>query len=137
MSRRGEREGSLKVTFVDSSVLITAARGDSRNSLDALAILDDPERTFASSTFVRLKALPRSPSSGERTKASSSRASDSRIHGPLMKIVKEVFLCRASVLSFRAQPASSRYDNSAEFSFVEALDVSMEGVADNNKAASL
>jgi predicted nucleic acid-binding protein len=49
----------LKVTFVDSSVLITAARGDSRNSLDALAILDDPDRTFASSAFVRLEVLPK------------------------------------------------------------------------------
>lgn len=49
----------MKVTFVDSSVLITAARGDSRSSLDALAVLDDPDRTFASSAFVRLEVLPK------------------------------------------------------------------------------
>ena len=49
----------MTVTFVDSSVLITAARGDSRRSLDALAILDDPERTFASSAFARLEVLPK------------------------------------------------------------------------------
>lgn len=49
--RRGwsQRAGSLKVTFVDAGVLIFAARGAHRSSLAALAILDDPERSFASS----------------------------------------------------------------------------------------
>jgi predicted nucleic acid-binding protein len=47
----------LKVTFVDAGVLIFAARGTHRSSLAALAILDDPERSFASSEFVRLEVL--------------------------------------------------------------------------------
>jgi len=49
----------LRITFVDAGVLIAAARGDSRGSLDALSILDDPERSFASSAFVRLEVLPK------------------------------------------------------------------------------
>jgi predicted nucleic acid-binding protein len=49
----------LKVTFIDAGVLIFAARGTHRNSLAALEILDDPDRSFASSEFVRLEVLPK------------------------------------------------------------------------------
>jgi predicted nucleic acid-binding protein len=47
------------VTFVDSSLLIAAARGNQKESLDALAVLDDPDRAFASSVFVQLEVLPK------------------------------------------------------------------------------
>ena len=48
---------SKKVTFVDTGVLIAAARGDEEASAAAFAVLDDPEREFASSDFVRLEAI--------------------------------------------------------------------------------
>lgn len=48
------------LTFVDSGVLITAARGqDSRLRIKALTLLSDPQREFASSDFVKLEVLPK------------------------------------------------------------------------------
>jgi len=47
-----------KLTFVDSGVLIAAARGSDEVARRAMAVLDDPERSFASSAFVRLEVLP-------------------------------------------------------------------------------
>ena len=48
------------VTFVDSSVLITAARGQDivlrKRALDLLA---DPNREFAASVFVKLEVMPK------------------------------------------------------------------------------
>ena len=49
----------MKLTFVDSGVLIAATRGDLRVSSAALQILDDRSRTFASSDFVRLETIPK------------------------------------------------------------------------------
>lgn len=49
----------MTLTFVDSGVLIAAARGTHEVSEQAFEILDDPERTFASSDFVRLEVLPK------------------------------------------------------------------------------
>jgi hypothetical protein len=43
------------ITFVDAGMLIAAARGRSAISAEAIAILDDPERSFASSEFIRLE----------------------------------------------------------------------------------
>ena len=48
-----------KVTFVDSGVLIAAATGQPEVASRALEVLDDPDRTFASSDFVRLEVLPK------------------------------------------------------------------------------
>jgi predicted nucleic acid-binding protein len=45
------------ITFVDAGVLIAAARGTTEVSASAIAVLDDPERSFASSDFVRLEVL--------------------------------------------------------------------------------
>lgn len=45
-------------TFVDTSVLITAWRGKEPQASRALRLLDDPDRSFASSVFVELEALP-------------------------------------------------------------------------------
>jgi len=47
------------ITFVDAGVLIAAARGTINVSAPAMAVLDDPNRLFASSEFVRLEVLPK------------------------------------------------------------------------------
>jgi predicted nucleic acid-binding protein len=47
------------VTFVDAGVLIAAARGIDEVAAPALDILDDPNRLFVSSVFVRLEVLPK------------------------------------------------------------------------------
>jgi hypothetical protein len=48
-----------RLTFIDSDVLIAAATGRGDIAARALSILDDPERTFASSPFVQLEVLPK------------------------------------------------------------------------------
>jgi predicted nucleic acid-binding protein len=48
-----------KRTFIDSGVLIHAARGTAELSERALAVLDDPDRRFVTSDFVRLEVLPK------------------------------------------------------------------------------
>lgn len=50
---------SLKRTFLDSGVLIAAARGTGETALQALQILDDPNREFVSSIFIKLEVLPK------------------------------------------------------------------------------
>jgi hypothetical protein len=46
-------------TYIDAGVLIAAARGEATIALKALDILDDPNRDFASSIFVKLEVLPK------------------------------------------------------------------------------
>ena len=46
-------------TFIDSSLLIAAARGNQDISDRALAILDDPGCVFVTSDFVCLEVLPK------------------------------------------------------------------------------
>ncbi len=46
-------------TFVDSGVLIAAARGNHELSQAALAVPDDPEREFVASDFVELETVPK------------------------------------------------------------------------------
>lgn len=48
----------MKLTFVDAGVLIAAARGGNDQAVRAMAVLDDPERGFAASPFLRLEVLP-------------------------------------------------------------------------------
>ena len=48
----------MKLTFVDAGVLIAGARGGSEQAARAMQILDDPEREFAASPFLRLEVLP-------------------------------------------------------------------------------
>lgn len=50
---------SPKLTFVDAGVLIAAARGTDELAERAMQVLDDPDRAFASSVFVRLEVLPK------------------------------------------------------------------------------
>jgi len=49
----------MKRTFVDSGVLLTAFRGVEKEAEDAFRILDDPNREFVSSTFVKMELLPK------------------------------------------------------------------------------
>jgi predicted nucleic acid-binding protein len=46
-------------TFVDSNVLILAARGTEQLSEKATSELDDPNRNYVTSDFVRLETLPK------------------------------------------------------------------------------
>jgi predicted nucleic acid-binding protein len=46
-------------TFLDSGVLIAAARGKRTISNVAMQIFDDPERVYLSSDFVKLEVLPK------------------------------------------------------------------------------
>ncbi|URD51511.1 PIN domain-containing protein [Chroococcidiopsis sp. CCNUC1] len=49
----------MTCTFLDSGVLIAAARGEGAIAQRALAILRDPNRDFASSIFLKLEVLPK------------------------------------------------------------------------------
>jgi predicted nucleic acid-binding protein len=49
----------MTLTFVDSGVLIAAARGQGAVSQAAVDVLMDQHREFASSDFVRLEVLPK------------------------------------------------------------------------------
>jgi hypothetical protein len=49
----------MKRTFIDSGVLIYAARGQGEIAAVALGILTDFNREFASSVFVKLEVLPK------------------------------------------------------------------------------
>jgi predicted nucleic acid-binding protein len=46
-------------TYLDAGVLIAAARGNAAIALRALEVLDDPNREFASSIFLKLEVLPK------------------------------------------------------------------------------
>jgi predicted nucleic acid-binding protein len=50
---------SVKITYLDSGVLINAFRGVSEISLKATQVLDDSTRTFATSLFVQLETQPK------------------------------------------------------------------------------
>ena len=49
----------MRLTYIDSGVLITATRSQRSIAIKALEILADPNREFASSEFVRLEVLPK------------------------------------------------------------------------------
>jgi hypothetical protein len=46
-------------TFLDTGVLISAARGIGKQANTALQIISDSNREFASSQFLRLEVLPK------------------------------------------------------------------------------
>ena len=52
-------EAILIRTFLDTGVLLAATRSSLTSSEKALAILDDPNREFATSVFVRLETEPK------------------------------------------------------------------------------
>ncbi len=57
--QNSEESVTLIRTFLDSNVLIDAARGVSQQSLLAQQILPEPNREFISSLFVRMEVLPK------------------------------------------------------------------------------
>jgi predicted nucleic acid-binding protein len=50
----------MVLSFIDSGILITAARGSSPRAQLALDILADGDRIFGSSIFIKLEVLPKS-----------------------------------------------------------------------------
>lgn len=48
----------MKPTYVDADVLIAAAKGTEAFSESALEVLDDPDRAFVCSDYLRLEVLP-------------------------------------------------------------------------------
>ena len=46
-------------TFLDAGILIAAARGRGIIPVRAHTILDDPERTFVTSDYIRMEVLPK------------------------------------------------------------------------------
>jgi hypothetical protein len=46
-------------TYLDSGILIIAARGVEDASVCAISVLGDPEREFVSSLFLKLEVLPK------------------------------------------------------------------------------
>lgn len=50
----------MVLSFIDSGILIAAARGNSPRAQLALDILADSDRVFGSSIFIKLEVLPKS-----------------------------------------------------------------------------
>ncbi|NEP90715.1 MAG: PIN domain-containing protein [Okeania sp. SIO2C2] len=50
---------SIIKTYIDFGVLIQASRGDTSIGIKAQEILDDPQREYATSSFVKLEVLPK------------------------------------------------------------------------------
>jgi predicted nucleic acid-binding protein len=46
-------------TFLDAGILIAAVRGQEEEAARALALLEDPERSFIASDFLRMEVLPK------------------------------------------------------------------------------
>jgi hypothetical protein len=49
----------MTISFLDSGVLVTAARSIGELLEKALSILEDSEREFASSDFIKLEVIPK------------------------------------------------------------------------------
>jgi hypothetical protein len=49
----------MKISFIDSGVLVTAARGLGEDSETALEILADSNCEFASSCFLKMEVIPK------------------------------------------------------------------------------
>jgi len=50
----------MVLSFIDSGILIAAARGNSPRAQLALDILADSDRVFGSSIFIKIEVLPKS-----------------------------------------------------------------------------
>lgn len=48
----------MTLTYLDASVLILASRAQEGLSRRALDLIDDPNRTFAASSYLRLEVIP-------------------------------------------------------------------------------
>lgn len=67
-------------TFVDSGLLILAARGDHRLSQRAIDVLDAPDREYVTSDFVRLEVLPKAVYNRQLDEAEFYRAFFAGVH---------------------------------------------------------
>jgi len=86
----------MTLTFVDASVLIAAARGTEDAARRAMAVLDDPHRTFASSDSVRLEVLPKAIDHGNDVEADFYRAFFDRVSAwaaPVDRIAEAAYQC--------------------------------------------
>jgi predicted nucleic acid-binding protein len=97
----------MKVTYMAAGAFIAAARGEGPEAAAALAILDDPERVFASSLFVRLEVLPKPTYHRRTAKAEFYEAffsSVARWAGPLEQLVDDAYLmaCRLGLAAVDA-----------------------------------
>lgn len=83
-----------RLTFVDASVLIAAARGTDEVARRAMEVLDDPLRLFASSSFVRLEILPTSVFNKRRAEAEFYRAYFAKVTAwaqPIDRVVRNAY----------------------------------------------
>ncbi|MDI9569696.1 MAG: type II toxin-antitoxin system VapC family toxin [Pseudomonadota bacterium] len=91
----------MKRTYVDANVLIAAFQGDKQVSQRALQVLDDPDRMFVVSDYLRLEVLPK-PTFHKRQEE--------------IGFMREVFesaaesLCTSSDLTGCALAMASKYD---------------------------
>lgn len=95
------------MTYIDSGVLIAAYRGPGELAGRAREVLDDPERTFASSDFVRLEVLPKAVYNRSRNEVSFYEAffeAVSHWAGPVDRIV-ETALAEAKAAGLNAMDA--------------------------------
>ncbi len=79
-------------TDVDAGVLIAAGRGKGPGAVPDLVLLDDPDRVFVSSVFVRLEVLPKAIYHRRQEEAAIDRAFFDRVSaraGPLDRVVAE------------------------------------------------
>ena len=101
------------LTYLDSGVLIAAAKGNEALSARAMAIISDPSRTFISSPFLRIETLHRTEYEGYQDQADFHRA----------------FLSSAAVLYEDSQLAVSKAEEIAASDGVDALDAMHVAVA--------
>src|SRR5205085_7248088 len=81
-------------TYIDAGVLITAARGVAPIAIKALEVLDDPNREFVSSVFLKLEVLPKAMYYGNEAEAEFYKTFfDAVIHwaDTLDRIMQEAF----------------------------------------------
>jgi predicted nucleic acid-binding protein len=83
-----------RLTFVDASVLIAAARGTDEIARRAMEILDDPTRAFASSASVRLEVLPKAVFNRRRAETDFYRAYFAKVATwaqPIERLVRNAY----------------------------------------------
>jgi len=84
----------MKITFVDAGVLIAASRGLGDVARRAREVIDDPDRVFASSEFVKLEVLPKPIYEKRETEADFYREFFAAVRhwaGPVEKIVNGAY----------------------------------------------
>jgi predicted nucleic acid-binding protein len=100
-------------TFVDSSLLIAAARGNQDLSDRALDVLDDAHRAFVTSDFVRLEVLPKAVYHGKEPEA--------RFYEAFLTNAKRTIKASSSLIA-----QAQREAEQAGLSAVDALHVTAE-----------